>query len=55
MLGVIELKETANPELAVALTVVVPFTATVAGANVATPMVWSALFTVRLTDAVALL
>jgi hypothetical protein len=41
--GVVELKVTARPELAVALTVEVPASASVAGAKVIVPMVWLAL------------
>ncbi|CAK0761793.1 hypothetical protein CCP3SC15_270011 [Gammaproteobacteria bacterium] len=42
-LGVMELKATVSPEVAVALAVVVPPTASVAGAKVIVPMVWLAL------------
>ncbi len=44
--GVVEVKVTASPEVAVALAVVVPPTLRVAGVNVMVPMVWFDLPTV---------
>jgi hypothetical protein len=41
--GVVELNVTARPDVAVALAVVVPPTASVAGAKVIAPMVWLVL------------
>ena len=42
MLGVVEVKVTASPEVAVALTVVAPPTARVAGVKLMLPMLWLA-------------
>jgi hypothetical protein len=47
MLVVRELKLTGSPEVAVALAVVVPFTAKVAGEKVIVPIVWVPLTTAR--------
>ncbi len=46
--GVVDVKVTASPDVAVALAVVVPFTASVDGVNVIAPMVWLAAPTVML-------
>ena len=46
--GVVDVKVTARPEVAVALAVVVPPTLTVAGVNVIAPIVWLAAPTVML-------
>ena len=47
--GVVEVNVTARPDVAVALTVVVPPTVRVAGVKASAPMVWSALLAVTVT------
>src|SRR6185369_568542 len=55
IVGVLLVKLTARPEVAVALTVVVPPTLTVVGLKLIGPMVWAALLTTSWTVPLALL
>src|SRR6185369_969179 len=55
IVGVLLVKATARPEVAVALTVVVPPTLTVVGLKLTGPMVWAAWLTCSWTVALALL